>query len=121
MIPRTDCGMKLASLEKSEAEPFDASESSINLEPNLSELLQTEGPQMKRRTADVDQAEPRVTQPPTTSDDKPQVEDAQVMQKLRHLEAAHILGELSVLKFQVLRLTEQVEKLPTRIAAEMER
>ena len=43
------------------------------------------------------------------------------MQKLRHLEAAHILGELSVLKFQVLRLTEQVEKLPTRIAAEMER
>ena len=108
MIPKTDCGMKLASLEKSEAEPFDASESSINPGPSLSELLQTEGPQMKRRTADVDQAEP-------------QVEDAQVMQKLRHLEAAHILGELSVLKFQVLRLTEQVEKLPTRIAAEMER
>ena len=43
------------------------------------------------------------------------------MQKLSHHEAALILGDLSMLKYQVLRLTEQMEQLPTKIAAEMER
>ena len=36
-------------------------------------------------------------------------QDGQLMQQLRHLEAAHMLGELSILKFQVLRLAEQVK------------
>ena len=76
---------------------------------------------MKRRTADVDQAESRITTSPPTSGDKQQDEDAQLTEQLRHLEVAHMLGELSMIKFTILRLAEQVEQLPTRIAAEMER
>ena len=39
LISRTDCGMKLASLEEVVAETFGASQSSIHSEPSLSELL----------------------------------------------------------------------------------
>ena len=114
--------MKLASLEEGIAEPFDASQSSIRSDRSLSGLLQkNEAPQMKRDTADVNQAEAHVTTSPPTSDDKQQDEVAKLKEQLRHLEAAHMLGELSMIKFEILRLAEQVEQLPMRIAAEMGR
>ena len=54
---------------------------------------------MKRRTADVDQAESHVTTSPPTSGGKRQQQDAQLMEQLGHLENAHMLGELSMIKF----------------------
>ena len=55
VISKTDCRMKLASLEEAVDEPFAASESSIRSEPSLGELLQeAEAPQMKNCTSDVD-------------------------------------------------------------------
>ena len=76
---------------------------------------------MKRRTADVDQAESHVTTSPPTSGGKQQQQDAQLTEQLHHLENAHMLGELSMVKFMILRVAEQVEQLPKKIAAEMGR